>query len=673
VEVYNIPMHLRRVVGKLLVGCAILGAFGAFGDEEITEETARQFIERFRTGAPVPANAQLVSAQASPEDQAKEMSLRVPETLPDLLSIAPGLVVLRQAPGADADSYLWRGISAYQGAGVASYVDDVPLNLPGFRVHGSADLHWVIPELVERVDGLPGPYLAAFGDYDAGVLRLTTRRQLPKSAVEVSTGMNSTLRGLVISSSPHSSWLPLLAGEYFSSSAPSPSPDGLKRYNLFGKVTKALDARSQLALSLTAYRTDWTQAGLVSARALDAGQLPWRGTSTPDQDGTLARYGVTAGYRNEISKEALLTITAFGSRSAAVSNGESSLFAKDIPPQSLLNVEESNTRAGMVGRYRYAQRSPEIGYETELGMESALDWGEATRHLAVDNIAISAPIRDRLAVQKVGVYASQGFTWGSWAQTTAGIRGDLVRAGANDEMRQALLASPKAGLSILPDANLQLFVNMGASYRSNDPRARANNLNIISRATGYEFGARTQLLAKSLHINLAAFSMNEQASASYDEGTTYLTPANSRQGVQVQARYDLTSWLVADADMTVSRSRLNDSSLGAAVPFAPTRTVIAGLTARHPRGYYGRLSLLNVGDRPANTDGSLTADGFSRMDVSVGYRTNDFQLSTGVLNITGARWRETQIAGASRLDGQPDVLVTPGYPFTVQASASVFF
>jgi hypothetical protein len=181
-----------------------------------------------------------------------------------------------------------------------------------------------------------------------------------------------------------------------------------------------------------------------------------------------------------------------------------------------------------------------------------------------------------------------------------------------------------------------------------------------------------------------------------DAGTTGARGATRREGVELEARADILPWLWSNFGLTLNRARFVDAPAGErAVPLAPTRTVSVGLTAAHPGGVFAKVSLTHLGDRAASPDSFFTAQGFTRLDASAGYRYRWFELALAVENLANTDWRESQFAFASRMRGETspaacagktrpvveagsfvgceDLHFTPGTPLAVRASASVFF
>ena len=96
----------------------------------------------------------------------------------DVLMTVPGMYVIQHAGGGKANQYFLRGFDADHGTDVALFVDGVPVNAVSHgHGQGYADLHFVIPELVERIEVRKGPYAAQDGDFaTAGSFNLVTRQ-----------------------------------------------------------------------------------------------------------------------------------------------------------------------------------------------------------------------------------------------------------------------------------------------------------------------------------------------------------------------------------------------------------------------------------------------------------------------------------------------------------------
>src|SRR5688572_9825119 len=117
----------------------------------------------------------------------------------------------------------------------------------------------------------------------------------------------------------------------------------------------------------------------------------------------------------------------------------------------------------------------------------------------------------------------------------------------------------------------------------------------------------------------------------------------------------MLSWLHGDLSLSLTRARFRDLPGGEdAVPLAPSRMVSTSITAQHPVGAYGKIALLHVGDRPATEDSFLTAQGFTRFDLSGGYRYQRYEPALSLENLFDTDWREAQFGNTSRVPGEDD-------------------
>ena len=98
--------------------------------------------------------------------------------------------------------------------------------------------------------------------------------------------------------------------------------------------------------------------------------------------------------------------------------------------------------------------------------------------------------------------------------------------------------------------------------------------------------------------------------------------------------------------------------------------------AVHRKSDYVSLRLRGIGDRPANDDGSLIAEGWALLDLVAGKRVHRNVLLTVTLNnLLNTSWREAQFADVSRVapgaDEREDIHFTPGMPLTAIAGVEL--
>src|SRR5262245_37181064 len=149
----------------------------------------------------------------------KDFELRPHGRPADILRLIPGFVISQHQGGGKAEQYFLRGFDADHGTDVALFVDGLPVNLRS-HAHGQgyADLHFLIPETVQRLDGFKGPYFVEYGDFaTAGAVNFVLRDIVEDNYAEASGGSFSTMRLLTLLSPTKDALKTLIAAEYYHS------------------------------------------------------------------------------------------------------------------------------------------------------------------------------------------------------------------------------------------------------------------------------------------------------------------------------------------------------------------------------------------------------------------------------------------------------------------------
>jgi outer membrane receptor protein involved in Fe transport len=652
------------------------------------------------------------TAASSSTVRDRDFMLRPHQRPADILSVTPGLLVVQHAGGGKANQYFLRGFDADHGSDLALFVDGIPVNLVSHgHGQGYADLHWLIPELVSTIQVYKGPYFAEFGDFaTAGAVNLVTRRSLDQSRVAIGGGMLDSYRALAVASPKLDGYDPLLAAEVYGTDGPFENPENLRRYNVFAKVTRRLSEahNSSISLALTSYGAQWHASGQIPLREVLAGRLDRFGSVDPSEGGRSQRHGAYLSYRAYPDSDSALSLLGYFTRYELGLYSNFSFASRDPINGDMIEQTDSRSIGGLSASYRLARSLSGIELETTVGVQGRSD--------SIDNGLFYARRRERLGSvvdsdileSSLGVYAQEDVTWTKWLRSVVGVRADYVRFDVGDRLepdgenrvRDAALLSPKASIITTPRPELDLYLNFGSGFHSNDARGvvqQDERATPLARALGYEAGARLELFDR-LDLALSAFVLDLESEIVWvgDEGTTEARGPTRRLGGEFELRVELLSWLFADADLALTRARFLGAPGGAnAVPLAPSRQVSGGLSVRHPGGFFGRAGLVHVGDRPATEDRFLTAEGFTRFDATLGYRHRRFEISVSGQNLSNASWREAQFASVSRLpretssascpagtraveaegtfSGCEDIHFTPGAPINVQGLLSLFF
>lgn len=241
--------------------------------------------------------------------------------------------------------------------------------------------------------------------------------------------------------------------------------------------------------------------------------------------------------------------------------------------------------------------------------------------------------------------------------------------------------SPKLNLYYTASPRLQLYLNTGKGFHSNDARVVVpkGGKDILPAAYGSDLGVIVKPFPRLL-INAAAWYMwlAQEFVFVGDENVLEISGQSRRAGVDVSVRYQLTKTLYADLDLNTANPRaVGVEANRNYLPLAPRFTSIGGLSLKTPSGFSGSLRYRYMADRPANEDNSIVAKGYFVNDLQANYTHKSYTLGLSVQNIFNVRWKETQFATEIRLRGEAtpvtEICFTPGTPFFARLSLTYFF
>lgn len=636
-----------------------------------------------------------LTAASSDVVSARDLAARPIRTPSDLLRIVPGLVTGNHAGGGKAEQIFLRGFDADHGTDVAIFVDGVPVNMRS-HAHGQgyADMHFVIPELVERVEVRKGPYFPEIGDFGvAGAARFRLRDRLDEALgfVQASGGSFSTQRYLAAATpSTEGPIKTLVATEAYFSDGPFQSEQNLERYNSLARIVYEPQRDLRLSLWLSDFRSRWGASGQVPQREVVNGRLNRFGAIDPSEGGLTERQNAELALTWAPHEDGELTASLYTSRYRLRLWSNFSFFQTD--PVLGDGIEQRDTRwlAGSEVGYRHFFEVRDVPVVASAG----LSWRSDFPHV----ILASQFQRNRLTkTQDVKIEET---SFGGWVQlevqplprlrAVVGGRWELYHFHVEDQLDPVALSGHetddtgplgKAALILSPAKDTEVYLDFGMGYHSNDARSvvAAGGLPSLPLASCYEVGFRTFLFER-LDLSAAFFLLDLESELVLvgDEGVVEARGATRRLGGELEARLQLFEWLRLETDLSYTEARFRRS--GDAVPLAPRFLARAGVTFRYelgPGAFEATVQMRGVGDRPANEDESATAQGYTVWDLLLRYQTERVDLFVRVDNLFDKRWRETQFFSTSQLRGEnapvDDIHFTPGNPIGVEGGVRIKF
>jgi outer membrane receptor protein involved in Fe transport len=157
----------------------------------------------------------------------------------DLFRNIPGVQIRRFAGDLIPTGVGMRGFGGGHGTNQAYFVDGVPINFTTSSY--GTDLMWLIPEIIERIEVIKGPFSALYGDQAlAGVVNIVTKRSDPSPSLAAYGGSWGTARAVGTFSNPTWKVIPFMVWEGYSREGYRDNSQ-LRRANLFNKFTFQLE------------------------------------------------------------------------------------------------------------------------------------------------------------------------------------------------------------------------------------------------------------------------------------------------------------------------------------------------------------------------------------------------------------------------------------------------
>ena len=251
----------------------------------------------YETGAPnVAGGTPVVPQMASQMIISGEALNSRPVVQPaEILEAAPGLAIVQHSGDGKANQYYLRGYDLDHGTDLATFWDDVPINLPT-NAHGQGytDLNFLIPETISGLEVRKGPYWADVGDFDsAGALNISLRDSVDRNIQSVTTGNFGYERLLSLGSVKLGDGSLLYAGEFNTYNGPWATAEDVRKFSGLLRYTQgtATDGFSATAM---AYANSWNSSDQVALRAITTGQIGLFGEIDPTDGGDTSRFMLSA-------------------------------------------------------------------------------------------------------------------------------------------------------------------------------------------------------------------------------------------------------------------------------------------------------------------------------------------------------------------------------------------
>lgn len=609
----------------------------------------------------------------------------------ELLRAVPGLNVTQHSGAGKAHQIYYRGFDAVHGQDLEIQVGGLPINEVS-NVHGQgyADLSFVIPETVERIDALPGAFDPRQGDFAvAGSLRFRLGLAEEGFAAKGSYGRFGTHRAY-LGYRPSGMEGTFAAFEHWGTSGFGPAR-AARRTNVTGQVSLELAPgwTGRLLGAFHAGRFD--SAGVVRQRDLDRAGFDRFTSYDPDQGGDTTRALMRAemAYEDEVWR---LSLAPFVQRRTM--RLQFNFTGALIDPERGDNAIQRHrfTEVGLQGAASRALPIFSDGDRLEVGVFARHDLikqGHEPRHgegpafvdasIAATNLAGYADLRLRpiSRLQLRGGLRVDGLFF-SVEDRLADDTGDRAAAGVH------LGPKATADVAILPE--LHALASYGKGFRSPQARSQADGESTpFTDVHSFEVGLRYQrgdmVLLGAGYASLLSDDLVFNETTSRNEPV----PATLRVGGSLDLQQRLGELLVHAFGVSYTRASFRGSDArfaeGDLVPFVPQLILRSDLAVTPElTELWDRKLVAHLG---AGVDylfrrplpfGEIGTD-ILLVDASAGLRLGEVELRVDALNLLDAAYNDAEFVYASSFGSTsliPRRHASVGAPLTVMGTLGLY-
>lgn len=576
----------RRAMALAAMGMLVPAAGTARAEEVldtvVVEGKASRSIKSEVSSAPesLPASVTVISSG--------EIARRPVSHYTDLFRPVAGMTVARFQPGGLAVGMAMRGYSnGNHGRELARVVDGMPLSTVGNI--GAADLNWIMPEMIERVEVIRGPFSAEYGeDALGGAVNMVTKRNDGGPLAGTSGGSFGTVRGMA-SLDGRDATLPgglepYVAAEVFHTDGWQDNSAYLRR-NGFAKLSKTLEGGT-LSARLQVSDGDWGAPNYFPIAAYRNGAVGER-AAVNLTDGGLSGTRMAVVNWKPADADNGWTVNAYAYNNEFIRYATGYASGQQVRTTDRRNVGGGTVKRAWSGEVAGAPGQLLVG--GDLRRDDASTARSNTVRRQFQSWAYDVDYTRTLAA---------GFVQGQmkpfdWIKLTLGGRYDQAWFDVENRLspvssgdQETGIFSPKAGVTVTPLAGLDLFFNHGRGFRMpNVPDELRTNLTMkAQKVTSQEAGIQIELPMDST-LRATVWHTTQDSEIRSVGGIYQNLGASQRDGVDLEGRTHLIKdeddMLGVYASATRVVAKLIDRAPSTKVTDVPDYIVTLGLDGRH--------------------------------------------------------------------------------------------
>ncbi len=573
--------------------------------------------------------------------------------------------------------------------GLKVLVDNVQQN-QSTQGHGQGylgSLKSVIPELVEEVNIINGPFSAEYGDFSGlGVVHIRLRESLPDQiTARIQGGSFGSVRTFLGFSPDWKNNSAFLAYEGSRTDGPFQEPLRYVRHNFTGNETHSLSEHRKLWFKFNAGTNDFYSSGQVPLDEVAAGRLDRFWYIDPTDGGRVRSGTVGLYYRQEGDRGDVFKADAFVGRSLFDLFSNFTFFLNDPINGDGIQQHDSRLQDGANVQYLRPQRLGGATALLTIGGNFHDNFINVGLYPRIGRVPNGVTTQAHAHVTNGAGYLQESLSLlHGRVQVGGGLRFDAFRFDVRDLVEPAASGvqpatrfQPKANFAFTPSHRLAatFYLNYGRGISTVDARAVVQRPEQPRVATTdfYQAGVAHHLGRFSWSTDLFWIDRSNEMVYIPDDGSFEFKGPSRAYGYEAKTSVELTRRLSLNAGLTkVANAFYRGTDPRVYVDSAPHFVANAGLTLSSWRGWSGSLRMRAINHyRLDGEDASIVASGLTVFDLGIARRVRrgmEFNLTLD--NLLDRSYYETQNYFESRLPGQPPLYrihATPGYPITVTA------
>ncbi len=653
------------------------------------------------------------------------------------MTLAPGILLTNEGGQAHAEQVFMRGFDAREGQDIEFSLDGVPINESG-NLHGNgySDLNFILPELVQSVRVVEGPYDPRQGNYAvAGSADFELGLASRGINAAFSYGSFNTKRLVLLWGPANTSNQTFVGAELYQTDGFGQNRDG-QRGSLIAQWAAHSGALSY-RITAQAYLASFHTAGVIRQDDYKSGVVGFYGTYDPLQGEDASRYSVSAQLESRHDALHISNQLYFIARPLRVrENFTGFLLDTQSPIQmphgqrgDLIDLNNLAFTFGAHGAARYSKMVLNRLQEIEVGYFVRGDFVNSTQHRI--DAATGHPYHTDADLQStlgdIGLYADANLHPFPYVALRGGVRAELLTFDVLNKCAVQSVDNPSVsnppgdasclsqgnfgvyrdpqqrssafGAALLPRASLivgplwgvSLMASYGQGVRSTDPIYVTQDMHTPfasaqSVDAGGQFTRAFNVATFEVRASFFETRVNHDLIFSQIAGRNILGGASTRQGVAALVRLVGRFFDVA-ANLTYVRAYFNDTAL--LIPYIPAwvfrfdGALFGDIPIRrlrlHGRPFYASLAagITYVAPRPLPQ--SQTGDPVFTIDTSLSIRWWFIELGLSVSNLLDSRTKLGQYDYVSDFHSRPlpTLVAEPefsaGPPRTILGTLAVHF